>query len=171
MTVGVMKSPGHGKAKQHGDYVAGDSQSVAATATKNNEPPRQALHLGRPGLFSRLFFLFVDRLIKHGHRTTLEVEDLYSPPGLDAATVHGRFDAAWRRELKRRDTGGEPDIRRAVVANSLAGLIITGGLYCVSLASQLVGPMMLQRIVAGLQCWAAAGGARGGTCPTNGDLY
>lgn len=44
-----------------------------------------------------------------------------------------------------------------------------GGLYALSLASQLVGPMMLSRIVSGLQCWAMHG--KGGVCPTSQQQY
>lgn len=120
-----------------------------------------------PGVLSRLFFLFVGPIIKHGHRTTLQPDNLYKPRAVLIDRVHGVFDEAWRRELK----SGRQDIRRAVVANSLGGIIFTGLLYALSLACQLVGPMMLNRIVGGLQCWARQGGQKGGACPTATDLY
>eukprot|EP00878_Enallax_costatus_P008308 GHUV01008686.1.p1 GENE.GHUV01008686.1~~GHUV01008686.1.p1 ORF type:complete len:1320 (+),score=395.23 GHUV01008686.1:299-4258(+) len=120
----------------------------------------------KPGFFSMLFFFFVGPIIRHGHRTTLETEDLYKPEVVHIDRVHGVFDAAWQKQLK----SGKPDIRRAVIANSIGGLVFTGLLYCVSLAAQLVGPMMLSRIVGGLQCWNRTG-IKGGVCPTQQDLY
>eukprot|EP00878_Enallax_costatus_P037488 GHUV01042349.1.p3 GENE.GHUV01042349.1~~GHUV01042349.1.p3 ORF type:complete len:110 (+),score=18.82 GHUV01042349.1:602-931(+) len=92
--------------------------------------------------------------------------DLYKPEVVHIDRVHGVFDAAWQKQLK----SGKPDIRRAVIANSIGGLVFTGLLYCVSLAAQLVGPMMLSRIVGGLQCWNRTG-IKGGVCPTQQDLY
>ncbi|KAF6255037.1 ABC transporter [Scenedesmus sp. NREL 46B-D3] len=132
--------------------------------SSSSAPP---VKIGEPGFFSKLFFLFIDPLIKYGHRTTLQPENLYAPKAVLTGRVHGVFENAWQRELK----SGHPDIRKAVVANSLGGLIFTGLLYAISLASQLVGPMMLNRIVGGLQCWARQGGQKGGQCPTANDLY
>jgi hypothetical protein len=135
-----------------------------AEGSSSNAPP---VKIGNPSFFSKLFFLFIDPLIKYGHKTTLQPENLYAPEAVLTDRVHGMFESAWQRELK----SGHPDIRKAVVANSLGGLIFTGLLYAISLASQLVGPMMLNRIVGGLQCWARQGGQKGGQCPTAHDLY
>jgi hypothetical protein len=132
--------------------------------SSSSAPP---VKIGNPNFFSKLLFLFIDPLIRYGHRTTLQPENLYTPKAVLTDRVHGVFEAAWQRELK----SGRPDIRRAVVANSLGGLIFTGLLYAVSLAAQLVGPMMLNRIVGGLQCWSRQGGQQGGQCPTAHDLY
>eukprot|EP00879_Flechtneria_rotunda_P030707 GHRR01033378.1.p1 GENE.GHRR01033378.1~~GHRR01033378.1.p1 ORF type:complete len:153 (+),score=32.40 GHRR01033378.1:165-623(+) len=121
----------------------------------------------QPGILSRVFFLFVERIIRDGHRTILQTEHLYKPDLVHTDKVYGVFEEAWQKQL----AATKPDIRRAVVANSIGGLIFTGLLYCVSLASQLVGPMMLQRIVGGLQCWARTGGQKGGICPAERDLY
>jgi hypothetical protein len=68
---------------------------------------------------------------------------------------------------KKKKPSNAPDIRVAVLANSKGGLIVTGFLYAASMACQLVGPMMLQRIVTGLGCWASGAA----TCPTNAHLY
>lgn len=134
---------------------------------EGSRPSAPPIKIGNPSFFSKLFFLFIDPLIRYGHRTTLQPENLYTPDVVLTDRVHGVFEAAWQRELK----SGRPDIRKAVVANSLGGLIFTGLLYAVSLAAQLVGPMMLNRIVGGLQCWARQGGQKGGQCPTAHDLY
>ncbi|WIA32238.1 hypothetical protein OEZ86_003085 [Tetradesmus obliquus] len=134
---------------------------------EGSRPSAPPIKIGNPSFFSKLFFLFIDPLIRYGHRTTLQPENLYTPDVVLTDRVHGVFEAAWQRELK----SGRPDIRKAVVANSLGGLIFTGLLYAVSLAAQLVGPMMLSRIVGGLQCWARQGGQKGGQCPTAHDLY
>lgn len=123
--------------------------------------------VGNPSFVSKLLFLFIDPLIKYAHSTTLQADNLYQPALVHTDRVHGVFETAWQEQLK----SGHPDIRKAVVANSISGLIFTGFLYCLSLASQLVGPMMLQRIVSGLQCWVAQGGQKGGVCPTQQHLY
>jgi hypothetical protein len=132
--------------------------------SSSTAPP---VKIGEPNLLSKLLFLFIDPLIKYGHRTTLQSENLYTPKVVLTDRVYGVFEAAWQRELK----SGRPDIRKAVVANSLGGLVFTGLLYAISLAAQLVGPMMLNRIVGGLSCWARQGGQQGGQCPTSQDLY
>lgn len=80
--------------------------------------------------------------------------------------MHGLFNAAWQKGLK----AGKPNIVWAVVANSLWGLIWTGLLYAVSLGCQLVGPIVLQRIVGGLQCRSNPK-VYGGSCPTDATLY
>lgn len=99
----------------------------------------------------------------------MQPSQLFFPPAVLIDSVYGLFSAAWAKSA----AAGQPSIVRAVVANSFWGLIWTGLLYAVSLGSQLVGPMMLQRIVAGLSCWSAEAGAAGrsGTCPTQQDLY
>lgn len=96
----------------------------------------------------------------------MQPEQLYFPKAVLIERVHGLFNAAWVKGLK----AGKPNIVLAVIANSLWGLIWTGLLYALSLACQLVGPLVLQRIVAGLQCWAKPS-AYGGHCPTQADLY
>ena len=151
----------------------------------------------KPWLLSRLFFLFVSPIIRYGFRNTLQPGDLYKPDTLETAPLHDAFERAWQAQLARKAKqqqkeqqqegggGGDadqkqtkdqkkkkkktsaPDIRVAVLANSKGGLIVTGFLYAASMACQLVGPMMLQRIVSGLGCWAS--GAP--TCPSNAHLY
>lgn len=120
----------------------------------------------RPNFVSRFLFLFIDPVIRYGHKHTLEPENLWTPDAVDTAPLYKMFDDAWRKQLLR----PEPDIRRAVVANSRGALIYTGLLYTLSMASQLVGPLMLQRIVGGLTCWGKTG-QRGGVCPTEQHLY
>lgn len=96
----------------------------------------------------------------------MQPAQLYFPRAVLVEKVHGLFDAAWQRSVK----AGKPNIVWAVVANSFWGLIWTGLLYAVSLGCQLVGPIVLQRIVAGLQCWGNPS-AYGGHCPTEAGLY
>ncbi|KAF8071181.1 abcC12 [Scenedesmus sp. PABB004] len=119
-----------------------DAGHSSAKAPPAPAPGGRPLVPANPNPLSKLLFLFMDPVIRFGHRATLEPAHLYAPAAVNIDRVHGVFEAAWQRELKT----GKPDIRKAVVANSLGGIIFTGGLYCVSLAAQLVGPMMLQRI-------------------------
>ena len=101
---------------------------------------------------------------RHARREgDVQPAQLYFPRAVLIKHVHGLFDAAWVKSLK----AGKPDIVRAVVANSFWSLIWTGLLYAVSLGCQLVGPLVLQHIVAGLQCWAR----KAPQCPTQADLY
>lgn len=93
----------------------------------------------------------------------MQPAQLYFPKAVLIDRVHGLFNAAWVKSIK----AGRPDIVRAVVANSSWGLLWTGLLYAVSLACQLVGPLVLQQIVSGLQCW----GRHGAQCPTEAHLY
>jgi hypothetical protein len=120
----------------------------------------------RPNALSRFLFLFIDPIIRYGHKYTLEPENVWRPDSVDTEPLYALFDSAWRRQLLR----PVPDIKRAVVANSSWMLVYTGLLYLLSMVSQLVGPLMLQRIVGGLSCWAKQG-HKGGACPPESDLY
>jgi hypothetical protein len=96
----------------------------------------------------------------------VSASQLYFPRAVLVEKVHGMFNAAWQKGLK----AGKPNIVWAVIANSLWGLIWTGLLYAVSLGCQLVGPIVLQRIVGGLQCKGNPS-RYGGNCPTEAELY
>lgn len=104
---------------------------------------------------------------RHARREgDVQPAQLYFPRAVLVEKVHGLFNAAWQKGLK----AGKPNIVWAVIANSLWGLIWTGLLYAVSLGCQLVGPLVLQRIVSGLQCQAKPSAGRG-HCPTEAELY
>ena len=66
------------------------------------------------------------------------------------------FDREWQVELDKIDNppkpGMGPDIRRALLRNSWNVLGFTAILYVISQATTFAGPILLQRIVAGLQC-------------------
>ena len=74
---------------------------------------------------------------------------------------------AWAQQ----QTRPKPDIWLAVLAGSWGGVLYTGVLCAISIASQLVGPMMLQQIVSGLSCYSAPAGGAPVTCPTQNHLY
>lgn len=104
---------------------------------------------------------------RHARREgDVQPAQLFFPRAVLVEKVHGLFNAAWQKGLK----AGKPNIVWAVVANSLWSLIWTGLLYAVSLGCQLVGPLVLQRIVSGLQCQSNPS-AYGGHCPTEAELY
>jgi len=127
-------------------------------------PPSHPNHL--PPV-SRFFFFFVDPIITYGYKHTLELENVWKPHAVDTKPLYADFDKEWQKQRRR----AQPDIKRAVIANSTGALIYTGLLYLLSMAAQLVGPLMLQRIVSGLGCWAKQGGVKGGACPPDRDLY
>lgn len=131
---------------------------------KQRQPPKVP---SRPNILSRLTFWFVGGLVSYGHSTTLAPNDLYKSPVCETGPLHHMFEVAWQKELKK----DNPRIVRAVAANCYGGLVWTGLLYVVSMGCQLVGPQMLQRIVAGLQCWARQATAPDTECPTQSYLY
>ena len=145
--------------KKGEDLEKGGQAHVAA-----KPPPKVP---SKPGFLSQLTFWFVDPLIRYGHNTTLGPSDLFKTPVVETKPLHHMFEVAWEKQLKT----AKPNILKAVAANCYRGLFFTGFLYCISLGSQLVGPMMLQRIVGGLQCWARQASNPAITCPTSADLY
>lgn len=161
---GAASAPGGGAG---GDLEAavGPVQAKLVEATLDDRPPLSLPR--RPSALSRFFFFFVDPIVRYGHHYQLEPENMWRPEAVDTVPLHASFDRAWRKQLR----SPTPDIKRAVWANSAGTLIATGLLYLLSMAAQLVGPMMLQRIVAGLGCWSKQGGASGGACPTQRQLY
>lgn len=141
-----------------------------ADSSAEKQPPAVAVGVTlspKPSLISQLLFLFVSPIVRHARREgDVQPAQLYFPRAVLVEKVHGLFNTAWQKGLK----AGKPNIVWAVIANSLWGLIWTGLLYAVSLGCQLVGPLVLQRIVSGLQCQGKAS-AYGGHCPTEAELY
>ncbi len=105
--------------------------------------------------------------MSYGYKHTLQPGDLYKPAQVNTKPLYERFSHAWGTQRKR----PVPDIKRAVLAGCTWGLVYTGILYAVSLASQLVGPLMLQQIVGGLSCYAAQEANPIIPCPTRSHLY
>jgi hypothetical protein len=99
---------------------------------------------------SRLFFGHVDGLVSHGYRTRLEKEDLFEDESVETELLYTNFQSAYD------ENESQPtDLKRLVrsVARGNAKLLIASGvLYIISQACTLAGPMLLQRIVAGLEC-------------------
>ena len=118
----------------------------------------------KAGIFSKLFFFFVDPLVNVGYARVLEPGDLLELEDVRTEQLYTHFEAAWAAELKKPD----PSVRRAVVAGSMGGLIVSGVLYGLSAATQLAGPLLLNRIVGGLGCYAAGGGS---ACEPHSQLY
>lgn len=125
----------------------------------------------RPGFFSWIVFWFVDPLIRLGHRQRLEPEDVYSFDGLQTKPLHDCFNAAWEKELTRNKEPNDWAIRRAVVAGTARGLIITGLLYVIATGTTLAGPLLLKEIVKGLECYHAQHRGIPLTCPERSQLY
>lgn len=66
-----------------------------------------------------------------------------------------KLDPALEKELKR--CGDQPpDLKRVILNGNMGMLIFTGVLYLFAQACSLAGPLLLQRIVKGLNCRAAA---------------
>lgn len=153
-------------------FIPSMKPSASTDDTQQTNSPSQSapglVVVNEPSLISRLLFLYVDPIVRYGHRYRLEPEDLYKPSSVNTEPLHDLFSQAWQRQLKKR---GHPDIKRAVLANSVGGLVFTGFLYAVSIGCQLVGPIMLQRIVGGLQCYARQQAVPSVQCPENAYLY
>ncbi|GFR43059.1 hypothetical protein Agub_g4065 [Astrephomene gubernaculifera] len=99
----------------------------------------------------RLFFLDVDGLIFLGYRTRLEPEHMCPDPAVSTKTLIDQLEPAWEEQLKK----PKPDLKRALLRGNVGYLLITAVLYAIAQACSLAGPLLLRRIVNGLQCQAA----------------
>jgi ATP-binding cassette, subfamily C (CFTR/MRP), member 1 len=102
----------------------------------------------RPNPLSYLFFAFVDPLISRGRKKRLEPEDCMKLPSLQTESLYSNFERAWAEELDRE----QPDIRRAVIKGHFGIFMMTAVLYLIGQATLFAGPILLQRIVKGLEC-------------------
>ena len=122
----------------------------ADAPAKGSDDSHRGRDPAKRSFLSKLFFLFVDPLVNVGYKRTLEPEDLLELESVRTAQLYKNFDDAWGKELKKE----KPDIKRAVVAGSATSLIFSGLLFAVSNATTLAGPLLLNRIVGGLSCYA-----------------
>lgn len=114
---------------------------------------------------SRLFFYWVDPLIRRGYHTRLEPQDMLTNNNVRTDQLHARFDAEWKKQLAL----PKPDIKRAVLAGNWFAFAFTAVLYAIAQACTLAGPLLLSRILNGLQC--VAGESRGVVCEDRSTLY
>lgn len=119
-----------------------------------------------PGFFSSLLFYFVDPLVRLGKRERLENEDLLLRPDMRTRVLYERFGDAWEREKKK----PKPSILKALVSGTWKYLLFTGFLYLITIVLQFVGPLMLNRIVAGLTCRSVDADEER-DCPTRKELF
>jgi ATP-binding cassette subfamily C (CFTR/MRP) protein 1 len=134
-------------------------------SSKPTPPPGAGRRDPRAASFiSRLFFIFVDPLVSVGYARILEQDDLLELDAVRTEPLHKAFDVAWSAQLKK----PQPNIKRAVFAGSLHAVIFSGILYGISAATSLAGPLLLNRIVGGLSCYAAGGGS---ACEPSSQLY
>ncbi|GLC46288.1 hypothetical protein PLESTB_000995200 [Pleodorina starrii] len=106
---------------------------------------------GKPNWFMRTFFLDTDGLIYHGYRTRLEPDDMYPEPAVGTKVLIDQLEPAWKEQLAK----PKPDLKRALLRGNVGYLLFTGLLYGIAQACSLAGPLLLRRIVNGLQCEAA----------------
>lgn len=140
------------------------SEKVFEVESKEEAPRLRGNH--SPGFFSSLLFNFVDPLVKLGRRVRLEKEDLLLRPDMNTRELYERFGTAWDVEK----TKPEPRILKPLIAGTWRYLVFTGILYAISLVLQFVGPLMVNKIVAGLTCRSLEGDEER-DCPSKGDLY
>lgn len=115
----------------------------------------------------RLFFYWVDPLIRQGYHTRLEPQDMLVNNSVQTDELHSKFDEQWQKQLQK----PEPDIKRAVIAGNSKMLVFTGILYMIAQACTLAGPLLLNRIVSGLSCIAAQQNNPAVVCEGRGVLY
>lgn len=104
-----------------------------------------------PSWLKRLLFLDVDPLVNLGYRTRLEPEHMCEEPTVQTSRLIGNLEPAWQEQLKK----PKPDLKRALLRGNGHAFIYTGVLYLFAQACSLAGPLLLRRIVGGLQCHAA----------------
>ncbi|GAX83000.1 hypothetical protein CEUSTIGMA_g10427.t1 [Chlamydomonas eustigma] len=125
----------------------------------SSEPVKEGFKWGPFSFMRRMFFLDVDPLVNHGFNTRLEPGDVYPEPTVQATRLNSFFEPAWEKEQKKPN----PDLRLTIWAGNLSTLLVTAVLYGVSQACSLAGPMLLQRIVAGISCLGSEGAFPPGT--------
>lgn len=125
---------------------------------------------GKVNWFKRALFFDVDNLIYHGYQTRLEPEDMYSEPAVSTKNLIERLDSSWQEQLKK----PKPDLKLALVRGNVGLIVFTGFLYGISQACSLAGPLLLRRIVTGLQCESMQRKSRSGVdfgCDPRSKLY
>jgi ATP-binding cassette subfamily C (CFTR/MRP) protein 1 len=142
-------------------------QPKAAKAQKDYAPPRAPFHWSPFSLWKRMFFFDIDPLVTFGYKHRLEPQDTYEEPSVKSTLLNEHFEPAWERQLKR---GDKASLKMAIWAGNVPTLIFTAFLYGISQACSLAGPLLLQRIVAGIGCQPYAG-RPGVSCEPKEKLY
>lgn len=134
-------------------------------------PPLEPFRWRPWSFFMRMFFLDVDPLVAHGYRVRLEPPDIYPEESVLTDNINKDFLPAWKKQLARQDTpgAGEPSLKLAIWAGNGWTLFITGVFYAIAQACSLAGPLLLQRIVAGISCSQAP--SPGSNCEPRNTLY
>eukprot|EP00197_Chlamydomonas_leiostraca_P002886 CAMPEP_0202857580 /NCGR_PEP_ID=MMETSP1391-20130828/470_1 /ASSEMBLY_ACC=CAM_ASM_000867 /TAXON_ID=1034604 /ORGANISM="Chlamydomonas leiostraca, Strain SAG 11-49" /LENGTH=1463 /DNA_ID=CAMNT_0049536397 /DNA_START=117 /DNA_END=4508 /DNA_ORIENTATION=- len=131
------------------DLEAGPDVPIALKA----EQPKKQFSGWKTSWWRRFLFFDVEPLVGHGYKTRLEPQDMFPEPTLKTQHLIGTFEPAFQREHARTD--GKPDLKRVILAGNVGMLLWTGLLYLISQACSLAGPLLLQRIVKGLNCLGA----------------
>ncbi|KAG1666954.1 hypothetical protein FOA52_004237 [Chlamydomonas sp. UWO 241] len=139
--------------QSRGTPEGGSSESAQSAKSDDGAPGSSSASApgftwGRFNVLKRLFFFDLERFMAYGYKHRLEATDVYPEPSLRTDHVDDEFSPTWERHL----ASGKPDLRIAVVQVYWRSLGFTGLLYGISQACSLAGPMLLQRIVAGISC-------------------
>jgi ABC-type bacteriocin/lantibiotic exporter with double-glycine peptidase domain len=103
---------------------------------------------GAPWL-SRLWFLWVDPLVKLGTRTHLLKEDFWAIDSQDASNTNfARFDVLWKREEAAARRAARPvDILRPIITFARPMIVRTAALQVISVGCKFLRPLLLQQIL------------------------
>lgn len=117
-------------------------------SVKEDQEERAPFHWSKWSFWKRLFFIDSDQLIQFGYKNILQPMDMYQEKAVRSEPLNAAFIPAWDAELQK----PKPSLRLAIWAGNVPTLIFTAFLYGISQASSLAGPLLLQRIVAGIAC-------------------
>ena len=101
-------------------------------------------------------------------RQRLEPGDFYYEPSVATDKINSHFEPAWKRQLEKKEG---PSLKIAIWAGNIWTLVITGFLYAISNACTLAGPLLLQRIVAGITCLGTGTPSSQSRCEPRNSLY
>ncbi|GLI66142.1 hypothetical protein VaNZ11_009876 [Volvox africanus] len=136
--------------KTDGGQVTGTPVQASATSDPKAKSKPVWKNPGRTNWLVRSCFFDVDSIVYTGYGRRLEPEDMYPEPSVSTKVLIDQLEPAWHEQLKK----ANPDLKRALLRGNVGYLLFTGLLYGISQACSLAGPLLLRRIVTGLQCEA-----------------
>ena len=149
--------------REMGDQEKQDKEGKGALEVTEERAP---FHWAKWSFWKRLIFIDTDLLIHFGYKNILQPMDMYQEPVVRSEPLNAAFIPSWEAQLQK----PKPSLRIAIWAGNVPTLIFTAFLYGISQACSLAGPILLQRIVAGIACQPYIN-SPGSSCEPKNQLY
>ena len=128
-------------AGRDGAYVVAskvDAEEKSGAAARpgpqqDGSPPARASDKCNP--LSRLLFYWIDPTIRRGYLKRLEPWETLESDAVRTAPLVDNFEAAWAKQLAL----PAPDLKKAIAAGNVSGLVFTGCLYAIAQACRRRG--------------------------------